>query len=259
MSLSPAGPRVGLFVTCLVDMFRPAVGLAAARLLEEAGCTVEVPLVQNCCGQPAHHAGELDEVRDTARQTIETFEAYDYVVAPSSACAGMLKSNYPDLFAGDTLWAPRSEAFAAKVHELVAFLTEVMKVDRIAAVHEGTVTYHLSCCDAAEAGANRDPERLLAAMPGLELKAMRGSRGPCGCCGSSRAMPRAMTNALAERKVEAIEASGATLVLGNDLGCMMGLAGRLKRKGSHVTARHIAEVLAGMTDEPPIGRARRAA
>ena len=99
-------PRVGLFVTCLVDLIRPSVGFAAVKLLEDAGCTVEVP-AQTCCGQPAFNSGDRATTRAIAEQVIAAFEPYDYVVAPSGSCAGMLKTHYPELFAGDAAWAPR--------------------------------------------------------------------------------------------------------------------------------------------------------
>ena len=74
--------RVALFVTCLVDLFRPSVGFAAVKLLEEAGCTVEVPPLQTCCGQPAYNSGDRARHERSPAQVIEAFEGYDYVVAP---------------------------------------------------------------------------------------------------------------------------------------------------------------------------------
>src|SRR4051794_993794 len=133
--------RVGLFVTCLVDLIRPAVGFASVKLLEDAGCTVEVP-AQTCCGQPAFNSGDRATTRAIAEQVIAAFEPYNYVVAPSGSCTGMLKTHYPELFAGDAVWMPRVEKFCGKTHELVSFLVDVMKVSRVAAAFEGAVTYH---------------------------------------------------------------------------------------------------------------------
>src|SRR5204862_348706 len=109
-------PRVGLFVTCLVDLFRPSVGFAAAKLLSDAGCDVDVPASQTCCGQPAYNSGDKTTAEEIARLTIAAFEAHDYVVAPSGSCAGMLKLHYPALLARDPAWKARAAAFAAKVH-----------------------------------------------------------------------------------------------------------------------------------------------
>jgi L-lactate dehydrogenase complex protein LldE len=121
-------PRVALFVTCLVDLFRPAVGFAAIKLLEDAGCTVDVPLTQTCCGQPAYNAGDRADAVAIARNVLDAFEGYDYVVVPSGSCGGMLKKHYPLLFDPDSTEARRAEALAARTFELTAFLTDVRGV-----------------------------------------------------------------------------------------------------------------------------------
>ncbi|MFV2093417.1 MAG: heterodisulfide reductase-related iron-sulfur binding cluster, partial [Hyphomicrobiales bacterium] len=116
-----ARPRVGLFVTCLVDLFRPTVGFAAIKLIEAAGADVDVPDVQTCCGQPAYNSGDRADAKVIAAQVIEAFEGFDYVVAPSGSCAGMLSHHYPALFAGQAL-ETKANALAAKTFELTAFL-----------------------------------------------------------------------------------------------------------------------------------------
>src|SRR5271169_292855 len=112
MTGAPSGPksqpRVGLFVTCLVDIIRPSVGFAAAKLLEDAGCKVVVP-AQTCCGQPAYNSGDRATAKALARQAIDAFEDFDYVVAPSGSCGGMLAIHYPDLFAGEPELAAKAE------------------------------------------------------------------------------------------------------------------------------------------------------
>src|SRR5438105_1990716 len=160
------GPRVGLFVTCLVDLIRPTVAFAAIKLLENAGCVVEVP-TQTCCGQPAYNSGDRATARAIASQVIATFEPCDYVVAPSGSCAGMLKAHYPDLFEGDAAWAARVAAFCAKTHELISFLTDVMHVSKVAAKFEGSATYHDSCSGLRELGIKAQPRKLLASVEGL--------------------------------------------------------------------------------------------
>jgi len=100
-------PVVGLFVTCLADLMRPSVAFSTIKLLEQAGCRVEVPLQQTCCGQPAYNTGAMADTRPLARQVIETFAAYPYVVAPSGSCIGMIKHHYPVLFAEYPEWHDR--------------------------------------------------------------------------------------------------------------------------------------------------------
>jgi L-lactate dehydrogenase complex protein LldE len=159
-----AAPRVGLFVTCLVDLFRPTVGFAAIRLIEEAGCQVDVPLAQTCCGQPAYNSGDRRDARAIAENVIAAFEKFDYVVAPSGSCAGMLSRHYPGLFAGDPGWEDRARSFVGRVHELVSFLTDVRGMRGVAARLEATVTYHDSCSGLRELGIRNQPRRSSSSM-----------------------------------------------------------------------------------------------
>jgi L-lactate dehydrogenase complex protein LldE len=248
----PMAKRVGLFVTCLVDLIRPAVGFAAAKLLEDAGCSVDVP-PQSCCGQPAFNSGDRATTRDIAAQVITAFAPYDYVVAPSGSCAGMLRVHYPELFRGDPNWQPRADAFAAKTHELVSFLVDVCGVDRVAARLDASATYHDSCSGLRELGVHDQPRRLLATVAGLRLTEMRDPNVCCGFGGTFCVKYPEISNAIVGKKAADIAATGAGLLLAGDLGCLMNMAGKLQRDGSAVEARHVAEVLAGMTQDPAIG------
>ena len=115
-----------LFATCLVDLFRPSVGFAAIKLLEAGGARVEVPLTQTCCGQPAYNSGDRANAVLIARRVVDTFERFDYVVAPSGSCAGMLRRHYTELLGDDADYATRAEALAARCFELTSFLVEVL-------------------------------------------------------------------------------------------------------------------------------------
>jgi L-lactate dehydrogenase complex protein LldE len=254
--ISPRKPRVGLFVTCLVDLIRPSVGFAAVKLLEDAGCTVDVP-VQTCCGQPAYNSGDRGTTRDIAERTIEAFRAFDYVVAPSGSCAGMIKAHYPELFSDDPNWLPRANALAAKTYELVSFLVDVLGVTKVDATFEGEVTYHDSCSGLRELGVKTQPRKLLATVEGLTLVEMAENDVCCGFGGTFAVKYSDISGAIVEAKVRNIEASGAPTLLAGDLGCLMNMAGKLSRDGANFEVRHVAEVLAGMTDEPAIGAPRR--
>lgn len=249
-------PVVGLFATCLVDLFRPSVGFSAVKLLEDAGCAVEVPMAQTCCGQPAYNSGDKADARLLAQQVIEVFEGFDYVVAPSGSCAGMLKMHYPEMFEGDARWEARAKAFSAKVFELVSFLTDVLRVERVEAAFNGTVTYHDSCSGLRELGISSQPRKLLASVDGLDLKEMKDSDVCCGFGGTFCVKYSSISNAIVTKKMANIEATGANLLLAGDMGCLMNMAGKLRREGSAVEVRHVAEVLAGMTDKPPIAGTR---
>jgi L-lactate dehydrogenase complex protein LldE len=245
-------PRVGLFVTCLVDLIRPRIGFAAAKLLQDAGCVVEVP-VQTCCGQPAFNSGDRATARAIAESVIAAFEPYDYVVAPSGSCAGMLRVHYPELFAGDPNWMPRVEAFCGRVYEIASFLVDVLKVERVNAFYEGTVTYHDGCSGLRELGIKRQPRLLLTSVAGLSLTEMKEPEVCCGFGGTFCVKYPEISNSIVEKKVANVAATGAPMLLAGDLGCLMNMAGKLQRLGSPVAVRHIVEVLAGMAHEPAIG------
>ncbi|MCG6121240.1 MAG: (Fe-S)-binding protein [Microvirga sp.] len=245
-------PRVGLFATCLVDLMRPSVGFAAAKLLEDAGCVVEVP-AQTCCGQPAYNSGDRGTSRDLAEQVIDAFSGFDYVVAPSGSCAGMIKAHYPELFADDPNWSPRANALAAKTYELVSFLVDVMFVSNVDARFDGRVTYHDSCAGLRELGVQSQPRKLLASVKGLQLVEMAEADVCCGFGGTFAVKYSDISGAIVEKKAANIVDAAAPTLLAGDLGCLMNMAGKLSRDGNPVAARHVAEVLAGMTDAPAIG------
>jgi L-lactate dehydrogenase complex protein LldE len=237
-------PRVGLFVTCLVDLWRPSVGLAAVKLLEQAECDVIVPPAQTCCGQPAYNSGSRADAAALARQTIAAFADVDYVVAPSGSCAGMLKLHYPELLRDDQVWSGRSVAFAERVHELVSFLVDVRGVEAVPACWPGCATYHDSCSGLRELGVKQQPRMLLASVTGLELAELDDSEVCCGFGGTFAARYPDISNAMLDRKIACIERTGASVVLAGDVGCLLNIEGKLRREGSAVEVRHVAEVLA---------------
>ena len=256
-TIPPSKPRVALFVTCLVDLHRPTIGFAAIRLLERAGCQVEVPRAQTCCGQPAYNSGDRATTKDLARGILDAFGGYDYVVLPSGSCGGMLRHHFPALFDDDPNLRTRAQALADKTYELVQFLTDVMGVATADASYAGTVTYHDSCSGLREMGIKAQPRKLLAGVAGLTLTEMEDPEVCCGFGGTFCVKYPDISVRMVSDKSGKIAATGADTLLAGDLGCLLNMAGRLKREGSLVKVRHIAEVLAGMTSEvPPIGEAR---
>jgi L-lactate dehydrogenase complex protein LldE len=248
-------PKAGLFVTCLVDLIRPSVGFAAARLIELAGCEVMVPKGQTCCGQPAYNSGDKANASSLARQTVEAFQGCDYVVVPSGSCAGQLKLHVPRLLAG-TGDAQAAEAFAARVFELTDFLHRERKLAEIPGVYDGTATYHDSCSGLRELHIKDQPRALLAKVTGLKLKEMAECETCCGFGGLFSVKFPDISNAIVERKAGNAVGSQAELLLGGDLGCLMNMAGKLTRTGAKIECRHIAEVLAGEFTAPPIAKGR---
>lgn len=248
-------PRVGLFVTCLVDLFRPSVGFATVKLLEAAGCAVEVPQNQTCCGQPAFNSGDRKDTADIARAVIKVFSAYDYVVAPSGSCAGMIKAHYPELFAPGSADHQAALALAEKTYELVSFLVRVMKQEKVEARFDGSVTYHDSCSGLRELGVKAEPRKLLRTIEGLDLVEMEDAEVCCGFGGTFCVKYPDISNVMVAKKTKKIAATGADLLLAGDLGCLMNMAGKLKREGASLKVRHVAEILAGDTATPPIAEA----
>jgi L-lactate dehydrogenase complex protein LldE len=249
--------RVALFVTCLIDLFRPTVGFAAIKLLEDAGCTVEVPRKQTCCGQPAYNSGDRADAKAIALQVFDAFAGYDYVVAPSGSCAGMLRVHYPELFADDSENLRRARELAERSWELVSFLVDICGMHAVSANWKRRITYHDACSGLRELGVKRQPRQLLASVDGLSIEELPGAEVCCGFGGTFCVKYPEISDKMVTDKAADIAATGAEAVLAGDLGCLLNMAGKLYRQGRQVEVRHIAEVLAGMTDSvPSIGAPR---
>jgi L-lactate dehydrogenase complex protein LldE len=243
----PSRGRVALFVTCLVDVLRPRVGLAAAKLLEEAGFEVVVP-AQACCGQPNYNSGDQEGARGIARATTRIFAGFEYVVAPSGSCAAMIRCHYPSLFAASTPDRRAAEDLAARTYELASFLHA--QGAKPSAKLNATATYHDACSGLRELGIKAQPRALLAKVEGLTLKEMRDPEACCGFGGAFCVKYPAISNRIVEEKAEQIAATGADAVITGDVGCLLNIEGKMHRAGAKVRALHWAEVLAGMSEDP---------
>jgi L-lactate dehydrogenase complex protein LldE len=248
-----ARPRVGLFVTCLVDLVRPQVGFAAVTLLEQAGCDVVVPTTQTCCGQPAWNAGADTHAAAIARQVVDAFSGFDHVVAPSGSCAGMIRRHYPEVLKDDPAYAPRARALAAKTHELMSYLVNVRGMERVPAACHVTACYHDSCSSLREMGVHDQPRTLLKSVDGLSLRELSDGEVCCGFGGLFSVKYPAISERMADDKIADACATGADTLVGGDLGCLLHLAGRMERQGRKLRVRHVAEVLAGMGHGPALG------
>ena len=238
-----ARPRVGLFVTCLVDLVRPQIGFAAVKLLEQSGCDVVVPRAQTCCGQPAWNAGVDKDARAIAEQVLAVFSAFDYVVAPSGSCAGMIKRHYPEVLKND----PRALALAAKTYELTSFLVNIRGMKSVAAKCEARACYHDSCSGLRELRVRNQPRQLLASVEGLSVSELTDGEVCCGFGGLFSVKYPEISERMADDKIADAGATGADMLIGGDLGCLLHLEGRMRRQGKTMRVRHVAEILA---DEP---------
>jgi L-lactate dehydrogenase complex protein LldE len=238
--------RVGFFVTCLVDLMRPSIGFAAIKLLEAGGAEVLVPEGQTCCGQPGYNSGDRKGAISLASKLVVEFEACDYLVAPSGSCSGMIKTHYADLFRDDPVMLARSNALAAKTRELTDFLVNVLKLQAVPGQFKGTITYHDSCAGLREMGVKSQPRELLAAASGVTLREMAECETCCGFGGTFSIKYGEISSRLADNKCEFIAQSKADAVVMGDLGCMLNIEGRLRRRGDMTTrVLHVAEILAG--------------
>jgi L-lactate dehydrogenase complex protein LldE len=250
-------PRVGLFVTCLVDLIRPNIGFAAVKLLEDAGCRVEAPRVQVCCGQPAYNSGDFASARRIAKQVIAAFDEFDYVVGPSGSCMATIRKDYVALFEDDAAWRTRAERLGARAYELMSFLVDVLHATPQAAQLTARATYHDSCSGLRSLGIKQQPRDLLGGVDGLTLVEMQDSDVCCGFGGTFCVKYPDISVKMVSDKAANVEATGADMLLGGDLGCLLNMAGRLQRLGKSTRVFHTAEVLAGMADGAAIGEAQR--
>lgn len=251
--MSGKSQRVALFATCLVDLFRPSVGHASIKLLQQAGCTVVVPPFQTCCGQPAYNNGDRNNARHLARQMIDEFSAYDYVVVPSGSCGGMIRCHYPQLLIDDPEYHEKALQLSSRCYELTAFLTEVMSYVPTGSTFASTATYHDSCSCLRELNVKLQPRQLLRSIDKLSLLEMNGTEECCGFGGTFSVKYDELSTTMVDSKVDNIVESGASVLLAADMGCLMNMAGRLKRRDLPVRVYHVAEVLAGMIDDDGIG------
>ncbi len=248
-----AKPRVGLFVTCLVDLMRPSVGFAAVKLLEQAGCEVFAPETQTCCGQPAWNSGADKDAAAIARQVVDAFEGFDYIVAPSGSCSGTIAKHYPEILRDDAVYAPRAKAVAAKTHELISFLVDVRGMKDVAAKCAMRACYHDSCSSLREMKVKSQPRTLLASVKGFALSELKEPEVCCGFGGLFSVKYPEISERMADDKIADVKSTCADLLIGGDLGCLLHLAGRMERQGKPMQIRHVAEVLADMANGPALG------
>jgi L-lactate dehydrogenase complex protein LldE len=245
--------RVAFFATCLVDAFRPTAGFAAVSLLEQAGCEVDVPMQQTCCGQPAYNNGDLTAARILAKQVIGMLSGYDYVVVPSASCAGMLKQHYPYLFEDNPPWREKAFDLSNRCYELIGFLHDILQVSAFPVCFQGSVTYHDSCSSLREVPIKQQVRKLLASNENLQFVELTDTEVCCGFGGTFCVKFPEIATSMVNDKVANIEATGAEMLVSADMGCLLHITGRLKRLNKSIRVYHIAELLAGMTDTPGIG------
>ncbi|MBI2973742.1 MAG: (Fe-S)-binding protein [Armatimonadetes bacterium] len=236
--------RVSLFVTCLVDQLFPSVAEATVAVLRRCGVDVEFASDQTCCGQIAFNDGFWPESRTLARRHLDIFEQADAVVVPSGSCGAMVREFYPVLFREDAVQVERARRVGHRTYELSEFLINVLGRADVGARFHHRVTYHASCHGLRGLGVRDQPVQLLSQVRDLELRPLRGLEECCGFGGMFAVKFAALSGAMLDAKIKAIEASGAEFVTATDASCLMHIDGGLRRKESSIRTLHLAEILA---------------
>jgi len=237
--------RAALFITCLVDLLFPRVGMAAADLLRRLGVEVDFPDRQTCCGQPAFNAGYFREARAMARHFLQVFEPYPFIVAPSGSCVAMVRDHYPELFRKDPELGERFRSLGRRTHELSQFITEVLGLESVEARFPHRVTYQDSCHSLRGLGLREGPRRLIRAVGDIEFLELPGSDSCCGFGGVFSVKHPDISLAMVRDKIRRIEETGAEFVVATDASCLLHIGGALQRRGSSIRTLHLAELLAG--------------
>ena len=243
--------RVALFVTCMVDMLYPGVGIAACELLEKNGIQVLFPEEQTCCGQPAFNAGYRNEARKLARRFISIFGPLvdsgevDAIVAPSGSCATMTSHFYEVIFqeSSEPDLSIQARRLASVTFELTEFLVDVLGLVSTGAKLQGKAAYHPCCHLYRELGVDEQPRKLLAAVEGLELVDLPHAHDCCGFGGLFAIKNSGISAAMGRAKARCAQQSGADAIVLGDVSCMTHINGILSREGVDCRAQHIAEIL----------------
>ncbi|MBM9520011.1 (Fe-S)-binding protein [Desulforhopalus vacuolatus] len=237
--------KVSLFIQCLVDSMFPHVGEAMVTVFDRLGIPLEYPPGQTCCGQPSFNAGYQKEARKAALHFIELFEDSEDIVCPSGSCVSMVRHDYPELFKDSPKMQERARAVGKRCYEFSEYLVDQLGVSDCGATFRRKVTYHDSCHLYRNLGIDRQPRVLLNNVKELELIEMKDSTQCCGFGGTFSINYPEISTALVDEKIKNILASGADVVCGCDMSCLMNIKGRLSRLGETVEVVHIAEILAG--------------
>ncbi|MCX8251727.1 MAG: (Fe-S)-binding protein [Dehalococcoidia bacterium] len=245
---TPRPERVQLFVTCLVDQFRPEVGESVVNVLERLHIQVDFPEGQTCCGQPAFNSGFRDEAGDVARHFLDVFDATEGpIIVPSGSCGAMVRNFYGEMFEDDPAEMERVRRVGERIYEFTEFLVDVLGQDDLVAEMgaqlDETATYHKCCHLERELGVDHQPQELLGQIKGLEMLPMYRPEVCCGFGGTFAVKFSDVSTAMLDEKLDNVAATGASMIVAGDTGCIMHMAGGLRRRGSDQQVRHIAEIL----------------
>lgn len=234
--------KVQLFIPCFVDQLYPQTAFNMVKVLEKACCDVEYNTNQTCCGQPAFNAGFQSEAKKVAEKFLKDFDTLDYIVAPSASCVGFVRNYYAGLFENSSQHN-LVKSLSGRIFEFTEFLTNILKIENFGAVLNAKATYHDSCAALRECKIKEGPRNLLKKVKGLQLIEMAETETCCGFGGTFAVKFDAISNAMADQKINHALDTGASHIISTDLSCLMHLQGIITKKNLPITTLHIADVL----------------
>jgi glycolate oxidase iron-sulfur subunit len=235
--------RVAFLGGCIANISFARLNEATLRVLRKNGCEVSIPAAQCCCGALHVHAGRREEARGLARRNIDALLEgnYDAVITNAGGCGSTLKE-YGDLLEHDPAYSEKARRFSALVKDVTEFLAALdlnpnLKPLRI------TATYQDSCHLAHGQRIRSAPRKLLASIPGLELREMPLSDLCCGSAGIYNVVHTDMALALLQKKMDSVNSTGAEVIVTANPGCMLQLAAGAKKFGRSQRVAHVVEIL----------------
>jgi glycolate dehydrogenase iron-sulfur subunit len=235
--------RVGFLGGCIANISFARLNEATVRVLQKNGCEVSIPAGQNCCGALHVHAGIRDKARELARRNVDALldGGYDAIITNAGGCGSTLKE-YRELLEHDPDYADKARRFSALVKDVNEFLASIELAPGMRSLLR-IVTYQDSCHLAHGQKVRSAPRKLLAAVPGLELREMQLSDLCCGSAGIYNIVHTGMAMSLLRKKMDQVNATGATVIAASNPGCMLQLRAGVQRFGRGQRVAHVVEIL----------------
>ncbi|HAM14730.1 MAG TPA: hypothetical protein DCP91_02470 [Eggerthellaceae bacterium] len=243
--------KIAFFPGCMVDMIYPEIGIAAVNVLERLGCEVELPEEQVCCGQGLINSGYRKKTAPAARMIVDAYDTpeYETIVSLTGSCMNAIINDYPIVFKDDPVYLRRTQNLAGRFFEFTDFIVNQLGVTDLGASFHDTVTYHKSCHVTRLLGIKEPPLKLLENVEGLEYREMAHADRCCGFGGTFSFKQPEIAGEMVYEKCQTIIDTGANVICGADVPCLLNIKGALGRMRSDgrldrdIRVMHIAQIL----------------
>ena len=243
--------KIAFFPGCMVDMFYPEIGIAAVNVLERLGCEVDMPEDWVCCAQGLINSGYRKEMVPAAKKMVDAYERsdYDIVVSLTGSCMNAIVNDYQIVFKDDPIYLARTKKLADRFFEFTDFIVNNLGVTDVGASFHESVTYHKSCHVTRILGITEPPLQLLQNVDGLEYREMAHADRCCGFGGTFSFKQPEIAGEMVYEKCQTIIDTGANVICGADVPCLMNIKGALSRMRSDgrldrdIRVMHIAQIL----------------